>query len=504
MALRLAIQTERPGWGESPARSFASFRFWENPYPPFRILDNFRQQEVVLGLDFTQPLMPFHIFIIEDDPWYGELLKYQLSLNPDYEVSLFGSAKEGLDQLYRKPGVVCIDYSLPDMNGEKLLQRIRQENDQIPVVVISGQEEISVAVQLLKAGASDYIIKDDNTRELLWNSILRLREMAGLKQEVQELKAQLEQKFGLETTMVGQSPGLKKVFELVEKAVQTNINVTITGETGTGKELVAKAIHFNSPRKKKPFVAVNMAAIPKDLIESELFGYEKGAFTGAMAQKPGKFEEAQGGTLFLDEIAELDLAMQSKLLRVLQEREVIRIGGKKIISLDFRLVSATHKNLATEVQEGRFREDLYFRLMGLPIGLPPLRERGNDVLLLARSFAEAFARQNKMKAPPITASAREKLMSYSFPGNIRELKALIELAVVLSDGKEIRADDLQVQSLRSDANLLLEEKSLRQHTCDIVSYYLRKYNQDVLEVARRLDIGKSTIYKMLKEGEIKS
>lgn len=503
MALRWAIETERPGWDASPAGSLASFRFWENPYPPFRILENFRQREVVLGLDFTQPPMPFHIIIIEDDPWYGELLKYQLSLNPDYEVSLFGSAKEGLDQLHRKPDVVCIDYSLPDMNGEKLLQRIRQENDQIPVVVISGQEEISVAVQLLKAGASDYIIKDDNTRELLWNSILRLREMAGLKQEVQELKAQLEQKFGLETTMVGQSPGLKKVFELVEKAVQTNINVTITGETGTGKELVAKAIHFNSPRKKKPFVAVNMAAIPKDLIESELFGYEKGAFTGAMAQKPGKFEEAQGGTLFLDEIAELDLPMQSKLLRVLQEREVVRIGGQKIISLDFRLVSATHKNLKTEVLEGRFREDLFFRLMGLPIEPPPLRERGNDVLLLARSFVEDFCKQNKMKPPAISASAREKLLTYSFPGNIRELKALMELAVVLSDGKEINAGDLQMQSLRTDANMMLEEKSLRAHTCDIVSHYLRKYNQDVLEVARRLDIGKSTIYNMIKEGEIK-
>lgn len=446
--------------------------------------------------------MSYKIYIIEDDPWYGELLKYQLSMNPDYEVTLFSKAKDGLDSLYKNPDVVCIDYSLPDMSGEKLLQKIKTENNAIPVVVISAQEQISVAVDLLKSGASDYIVKDNNTKDLLWNAILRIRERANLKQEVEELKEQLEQKFSFGKTILGQSPALKKVFSLVEKATRSNINVSITGETGTGKELVAKAIHFNSERKKKPFIAVNMAAIPKELLESELFGHEKGAFTGAIGQKAGKFEEAQGGTLFLDEIAEMDLSLQSKILRVLQEREVVRIGGNQTVKLDIRILSATHKNLAEEVKNGNFREDLYYRLIGLPIDLPPLRLRGNDILILARHFVDEFCKDNKMKPVSFSTEAKVKLMSYNYPGNVRELKALMDLAAVMSDGIEIREEDITFSSLKSGDLFTSYEKSLRAYTCDIVSFFLKKYNNDVLEVARRLDIGKSTIYNMIKDKEI--
>lgn len=446
--------------------------------------------------------MSYKIYIIEDDPWYGELLKYQLSMNPDYEVTLFSKAKDGLDSLYKNPDVVCIDYSLPDMTGEKLLQKIKTENNAIPVVVISAQEQISVAVNLLKAGASDYIIKDNNTKDLLWNAILKIRERADLRQEVEELKEQLEQKFSFEKTILGQSPALKNVFSLVEKATQSNINVSISGETGTGKELIAKAIHFNSDRKKKPFIAVNMAAIPNDLLESELFGHEKGAFTGAISQKAGKFEEAQGGTLFLDEIAEMDLSIQSKILRVLQEREVVKIGGNQTIKLDIRILSATHKNLAEEVKNGTFREDLYYRLIGLPIDLPPLRLRGNDILILARHFVDEFCKDNKMKHVSLSKGAKEKLMTYNFPGNVRELKAIMDLAAVMSDGKEIREEDITFSSLKSGELFTAHEKPLRAYTCDIVSFFLKKYNNDVLEVARRLDIGKSTIYNMIRDKEI--
>jgi len=446
--------------------------------------------------------MPYKIYIIEDDPWYGELLKYHLSMNPDYEVTLFTKAKDGLDSLYKKPDVVCIDYSLPDMTGEKLLQKIKAEDTAIPVVVISGQEQISVAVNLLKAGASDYIIKDNNAKDLLWNSILKSRERANLQQEVEILKEQLEQKFSFEKTILGQSPALKKVFSLVEKAARSNINVSITGETGTGKELVAKAIHFNSDRKKKPFVAVNMAAIPKELLESELFGHEKGAFTGAIGQKTGKFEESQGGTLFLDEIAEMDLSMQNKILRVLQEREVVKVGGNRTVKLNIRILSATHKNLADEVKKGTFREDLYYRLIGLPIALPPLRQRGNDILILARQFVDDFCKENKIKPVSFSQEAKAKLMAYNFPGNVRELKALMDLAALMSDGKEIREEDITFSSLKSGDLFNSQEKSLRSYTCDVVSFYLKKYNNDVMEVARRLDIGKSTIYNMIKDKEI--
>ncbi len=302
--------------------------------------------------------------------------------------------------------------------------------------------------------------------------------------------------------MKGQSPALKKIFLLMEKASRTSINVSVTGETGTGKEVVAKAIHYNSDRRKNPFVAVNMAAIPLELIESELFGYEKGAFTGALARKTGRFEDAMGGTIFLDEIAELDLGLQSKLLRVLQEREVTRVGGSDRIKLDVRLIVATHKNLAQEVKSGHFREDLYYRIMGLPIELPALRERDNDILILAKFFADEFARENRMKPLILAQDAREKLMAYNYPGNVRELKAMVELAVVMCDGKEIHADDVSFPATRNDEVYTAVEKSLREYTRDIIRFYLRKYDNDVLLVADKLDIGKSTIYKMLQNKEI--
>ena len=444
----------------------------------------------------------YSIFIVEDDPWYGEILEYHLSLNPDYTITRFATGKECLDNLHRKPDLITIDFSLPDMTGDKLFEKIRAVNDQLPVIVISGQEEITVAVDLLKKGIRDYIVKDDNTKDLLWNAVIKIRETGTLKKEVEKLKEELGQKFSFEKTIVGQSPSLKKIFTLMEKATKTNINVSVTGETGTGKEVVAKAIHYNSERKKKSFVAVNMAAIPKELIESELFGHEKGAFTGAVARKAGKFEEANGGTIFLDEIAELDLSLQSKLLRVLQEREVIRVGGNEKVKLDVRLIVATHKDLSEEVRQGNFREDLYYRVFGLPIELPPLRERGNDILILAKFFVDAFTRENQLDSLVLTEEAREKLMRYSYPGNVRELKAMVELAAVMSNGKEITASDINYTSTKGGENFMVEEKSLRQYTCDIITYFLKKYDNDVLKVAERLDIGKSTIYKMIQQKEV--
>lgn len=445
----------------------------------------------------------FRIFVVEDDVWYGEFLRYQLTLNPEYEVEVFPTANQLLSEMHHNPDVVCLDFSLPDMPGLKLLQKIQEMNPDVPVVVISGQEEISVAVDLLKAGARDYIIKGDNTRDLLWNSLLRIRENADLKREVAELKEQLEDKFSIQKSLIGNSLAIQRVVSLVEKAARSSINISITGETGSGKEMVARAIHYSSDRKKKPFVAVNMAAIPKDLLESELFGYEKGAFTGALSQKKGRFEDAQGGTLFLDEVNEMDLMLQSKILRVLQERELVRVGGNKTIRLDFRLICASPKNLQEEVKTGRFREDLYYRLIGLPVEMPPLRNRGNDILILARHFTDLFARSNKMKHLDISEDARQKLLAYSYPGNVRELRAIMELAVVMSDGKTIRAEDISFMSLGKERNLMGESKTLRQYTCDIISFYLERSNNNVVEVAKTLDIGKSSIYQMIKNGEIK-
>jgi DNA-binding NtrC family response regulator len=389
------------------------------------------------------------------------------------------------------------------MQGDKLYQKIRDIDKHVPVIVISSQEAISVAVNLLKMGVSDYLVKDESTKDLLWKSIIHIRENQTLRKEVAQLREELGQKFSFEKTLIGQSDALKNIFRIMEKASKTNINVSITGETGTGKEVVAKAIHYNSDRKKKTFVPVNMAAIPRELVESELFGYEKGAFTGALTRKIGKFEEANGGTIFLDEIAELDLSIQSKLLRVLQEREVVRIGGNENIKLDIRLLVATHKNLAEEVKKGNFREDLYYRIIGLPIYLPTLRERDNDILILAKHFLDDFAKQNKFDNINITQNAKDKLLRYNFPGNIRELKAIIELAAVMCDGNEIVADDITFNATRNEGNFLTDEKTLREYTLDIIRLYLKRNNNDVIATAKKLDIGKSTIYKMLQDGDIK-
>ena len=444
----------------------------------------------------------YTIFIVEDDPWYGEILKHHLSLNPDYKVTLFSTGKELLSKMWPQPDLITLDFSLPDVTGDKLLKKIQEINASVPVIMISGQEDVSVAVNMLKMGVSDYLIKDDSTKDLLWNSILRIRETQTLKKEVEYLREELGQKYSFDKSIVGQSVVMKRVFTMMEKALKTNINISITGETGTGKELVAKAIHYNSSRKKNNLVAVNMAAIPEGLIESTLFGHEKGAFTGAVSRQIGKFEEASGGTLFLDEIAELDLSLQSKLLRVLQERELVRVGGNENIKLDVRLIVATHNNLIEEVRKGNFREDLFFRIMGLPIELPPLRDRGNDILILSKYFLNDFSKENNMGVIRFTEEAKEKLVQYYFPGNVRELRAMVELAAVICENNEITENDISYTPTKNGEIFLTKKKTLRQHTCDIVKYYLSKNDNDVIETAKSLDIGKSTIYKMIKDGEL--
>lgn len=449
-------------------------------------------------------MLDFKIFIVEDDKWYGGLLHHYLSQNPDYEVTLIGSGKECLAQLNRKPDLVTIDFGLPDMNGEELYKKIKQAQPNLPVIIISAQERITTAVDLLKMGAEDYLVKDDNTQQLLWKAIIRLREKLSMKNEISELKAALKTRYDYSRSIIGNSPALQTVFKLIDKAAGSLINVSVSGETGTGKELVARAVHYNSARSSQPFVPVNMAAIPKELVESELFGYEKGAFTGAQNKKIGRFEEANGGTLFLDEIGEMDLNIQSKLLRVLQEKELTRLGGTSKVKLDFRLVVATHKNLADEVKKNNFREDLYYRIIGLPITLPPLRERKEDILLLTQYFLAAYSKENRTSEIRISPAAREKLLSYSYPGNIRELKSVVELSAVMSENNTIEPEDITFLSGNNhDVDTVLNtELTLREYTRLIIRNYLKRYDDNVLLVAEKLDIGKSTIYKMLQTGEI--
>lgn len=441
------------------------------------------------------------IFVVEDDPTYKKFLEYVLSLNPDFEVKYFTSGNECIKHLHQKPNIIALDYSLPDMSGEEVLKKVKIFDSKIQVIIVSAQEKIGTAVQLLKMGAYDYIIKNEDTKDRLLNAINNARKNISLTEEIHSLRNELSEKYEFEKSVIGSSKAIKKVFSMLEKAVSTNITVSITGETGTGKELIAKTIHYNSNRKDEPFIPVNIAAIPKELIESELFGHEKGSFTGAITRRIGKFEEAQNGTIFLDEIGEMDLNLQAKLLRVIQEKEVTRIGGSNTIKLDVRILVATHRNLAEEVKNGNFREDLYYRLLGLPVILPPLRERDNDVIIIAKFFLNEFCKENGIDDLKFSKKAQDKLLKYRYPGNVRELKSIVDLAAVLSDGNEIEEDDIKFSSIIDEDKLTLQELTLKEYNFKIIQHMLEKYDDNVIKVAKKLDIGKSTIYRYLKEIE---
>ncbi len=441
---------------------------------------------------------PLKIFIVEDNDWYNRLLVHNLSLNPDFEIESYFNGKDCLAHLDRQPDVVTLDYRLPDMSGIEVLRKIRQENDRIQVILISEQDDIEVVVDLLKEGAYDYIVKSNDIKERLHNTLLNIQESVGLQNEITELRREVQRKYAFSDRIIGESDPIKRVHELINKALNTNINVSVSGETGTGKELVAKAIHYNSDRKSSPFVAVNVSAIPSELVESELFGHEKGAFTGASSQRKGKFEEADNGTIFLDEIGEMELGFQAKMLRTLQEKEITRVGSNKTIKVNCRIITATNKNLALEVKEENFRKDLYYRLIGLPIELPPLRERGNDVLILAKHFMVEFSKENKIPVKKLAEDARKKLLNYTFPGNVRELKSVIELAITLSEEDQISAGDILFNSENIMEDSYSEGLTLKEYERRIVFSYLQKYNNDVRLVAKKLDIGSATIYRMIK------
>lgn len=445
----------------------------------------------------------FRIFLVDDNDLYAKASQHHLALNPDNEVETFATGKDCINNLYNKPNMVFLDYSLPDLSGIEVLRKIKQSSPEIPVVIVSGQEDVSTAVELLKEGAYDYIVKDENAHERMWKATNNIRENVLLRDEIDRLREEVDHKYDF-SNIKGNSAPIKRVYKLIEKAAQTNITVSITGETGTGKELVAKAIHYNSKNKKRhPLMAVNIAAIPRDLLESELFGHEKGAFTGAVNKRIGKFEEADGGTIFLDEIGEMDLALQAKLLRVLQEKEVTRIGSNNPIKINARVLVATHKNLAEEVKNGRFREDLYYRLLGLPIELPPLRERGNDIIILGKYFVDEFVKENHLPKMQLTPEAQKKILNYDWPGNVRELKAVMELATVMCDGEKIGPEDINFNSSNPGLNdLMSKELTLKDYNKKIIQHFLDKYDHNVVDVANKLDIGKSTIYRMIKNKEL--
>jgi two-component system, NtrC family, response regulator HydG len=382
------------------------------------------------------------ILVVDDEATarngLGKLLQQE-----GYQVDLAADGVEALASVSEHPPALIIsDLKMPNMDGMELLKQLREQGIETPTVVATAFGEISTAVAAMRAGAEDYLTKPIDFDALLL-IVERTLARQELKSEAENLRRQLRarDKEGLEG-LLGASAAMQRVYQMVRQVAAARATVLITGESGTGKGEVARALHSLSPRASKPFVSLHCAALAESLLESELFGHEKGSFTGADKKRIGRFEQADGGTLFLDEIGEIPAATQIKLLRVLQERTFERVGGNETVKVDVRVVAATNKNLAEEVREGRFREDLYYRLNVVHVEMPPLRQRGNDVVLLAEHFLRRFARENNRRIESFSDAARAKLVAHRWPGNVRELENAIERAVVFTEGEVVEAEAL--------------------------------------------------------------
>jgi len=391
------------------------------------------------------------ILIVDDELAMREACREALG-SEGYALAEASSGGGALGLLARKAfDLVILDLKMPQTDGMQVLRSLQRESPGTATVVITGYASIDTAVEAMKLGAADFLPKPF-TPEVLRLTVHRVLNGERIARENQLLRTQLEECRGRDYQLIGQSSVMRQIHELVQRVGPTDSTVLVTGESGTGKELVARAIHYNSARANAPFIKVNCAALPENLLESEIFGHEKGAFTGAVTRRPGRFELAHRGTLLLDEISEIPLGLQAKLLRVLQEREFERVGGTRPIKVDVRIVATTNRNLDEEIEAKRFREDLFFRLNVIPITLPPLRERGGDVPLLAQHFVERYSRENNRPPKAIAPDALEAMLHYSWPGNVREVQNVIERAIVLDVADEIRLEHLALRPVGHEAD----------------------------------------------------
>jgi len=380
------------------------------------------------------------ILVIDDSPEILNLFSDYLR-SEGYEVETAENGAKGISLIEKNfYDLILTDLRMPDTDGMEVLKYIRANSPDSVCIILTGYGTVKNAVEAIKMGAFDYLTKPVKMDEILV-TFQRAFEYRDLKRENLHLRTQLKKKYRFEN-IIGDSEKIQKVFEVVEKVADTDSTVLILGESGTGKELIARAIHYNSYRREKPFVPVNCAAIPGELLESELFGHEKGAFTNAIRMRIGRFELANGGTVFLDEIGDMNPMLQSKLLRVLQERQFERVGGVRTIKTDIRILAATHQNLKALVQQRKFREDLYYRLNVIPLAIPPLRERKTDIPLLAHYFLDQFNKRKKKKIRGIREDAMARLVHYDWPGNVRELENTIERVIILLDGDLVTSSDL--------------------------------------------------------------
>jgi len=451
--------------------------------------------------------MKTRVLIVEDEEKLRRVLALQLE-SAGYEVDSAGTAEEGL-KLADKAALVLTDLRLPAMDGMALLQAIQRQNARLPVVVMTAFGTVEIAVEAMKQGAADFLPKPFSLDHLM-AVVRKALEVQTLREENVRLKDELGRRYRVDN-MIGSGPKMQEILASVMRVAPTRTTVLLCGESGTGKDLIARAIHHQSPRAPQPFVKINCTAIPENLMESELFGYEKGAFTGAASAKPGKFELAENGTVFLDEIGDVPPAIQVKLLRVLQERELERLGSNKTRRIDVRVIAATNVDLRRALEEGNFREDLYYRLNVFPLTIPPLRERSEDIPQLAEHFLRKFARETGSHVAGFSEAARHKLAGYHWPGNVRELENVIERSLLYAAGNTLQPEDIRLDhapkrtlpngNSTSNGDFLAEGVSLEEHEQQLIREALRRAAGNKSHAARLLGLTRNALrYRLSQMG----
>ena len=446
------------------------------------------------------------ILVVDDDP--GHLVSVKTIIRSwGYGVEIAEDGSVAVDMVKSTPmDLILMDVRMTQMGGIEALRQIKVYNPTIPVIIMTAYSSVDSAVEAIKSGAYEYLIKPLDF-EVLKLTIERASEHAGLKEENRALKEHLQSDYDI-ANIIGRSQPMKKLIEMMSMIAPSEATVMITGDSGTGKELIARSLHFNSPRKDKPLVVVNCAAITETLLESELFGHEKGSFTGADKRREGRFMQADSGTIFLDEIGETSSTMQAKLLRVLQEKEIQRVGGEETLKVDVRIVAATNRDLEKEVAEGNFREDLFYRLNVMPLNVPPLKERREDVPLLAQHFLTKFSDKNRKAIKGFVPLAMDMLVNYDWPGNVRELENAIERAVILATGEHIteaqlplniteQYEDLEIRPTGT-TQILDGTHSLEDIEKEAIMAALNGSNGNKAEAARRLGVTRKTLHNKLK------
>jgi DNA-binding NtrC family response regulator len=446
--------------------------------------------------------MKKRILVVEDEEKLRRVIELQLTV-AGFEVDQAATAEEGL-KIVDRADLVLTDFKLPNMDGLELLGSIRRQNGQVPVIVMTAFGSIETAVESMKAGATDFLLKPFSLDHLM-QVVHKALEVRELRDENRKLRAELGRRYEFDN-IIGRSPNMQEIFAAIERVAPTRATVLLAGESGVGKDLIARAIHFHSPRRDRPLVKINCSSIPENLMESELFGYEKGAFTGANASKPGKFEQADTGTVFLDEIGDVPANIQVKLLRILQEREFERLGSNVTRRIDVRVVAATNQDLRAALEQGTFREDLYYRLNVVPLNIPPLRERKQDIPFLANHFIRKLAPDAGCRVESISDAAMEKLVAYRWPGNVRELENVIERSLVMCAGERLEASDIKLESAptrrqQSEGHFVPEGMSLDDYEREIIREALKRADGNKSQAARLLGLTRNALrYRLTQMG----